>query len=111
MKDLPKVIVYLEKELENPTYPRREAMEFIIKDMKDDFVNYVYEIRSKEQEESNQESYEQHLAEKGLSTNNGENLDGYDEYCYDLFLSELADGEKSKYEKVVDAVKVNTFSV
>ena len=111
-KDLPKVIDYLTNESMNVTLPRqrREALELIISDLKEDYIDFVYQayLNSNELEES----YKEELATRWLNTNNGENLEWFDEYCEDQFKNELStDDELSTYEKVIEAVMLGTFNI
>ena len=112
LKDLPKIIAYLEKEVANPTYPKREALSWIVKDLKNDYVTYVFDEYVKENEESLAEGYEQSLEGTGRSTNNGENLDGLEEYYKEQFNNQLSTtSNKEKYELVLEAVELGTFSI
>lgn len=111
-KDLPKIIAFAEKELENPIFPMKNAMELMIKSWKDDYITFVFEAYKFENEEYLNRRYEESLSYKGKSTNNGENLEWFSDYCYDQFLWELSTtSDKPTYEKVVEAVANNSFNI
>lgn len=111
VNELPKVIDYITKDyLENRTFDGkgREAMELAVKYLKQDYVDWVYEERKDDQEFNLTKWFED--KHPPVNCNNWENLEKYDEYCWEQFKQEWASEEagcSSEYERIKRAKELN----
>ena len=111
-KDLPKIIEYLKYAVSNTTIPTKiNAYKAIIHEMENEYTDYVFQTWRIENEEMLNDRFEMKLSEQGRTRNNGENVEKYDEFCQDEFDKELSSDDKDFYDRVVDAVNLNTFNL